>query len=199
MTHTIIEANAANYPSRLRQRLGKDAPSLTIQGPTEWFSGTGHPLIALFSSVKAPARLILQAHEVAQQWRAQPVTIISGFQSPLEEEIWAVLIQDIVDFRNPPPAQAGPRLIKVLARGMVTRLSAHEQHAIATGDLALVSPFPASVKRATSATALQRNLVASALADQVVIGHAEEGSRTAQLVRRIQPWGLPVAGLVHKP
>ncbi len=199
MTNTIIEPNAANYPSRLRQRLGEACPPLTIQGPTAWLSGTSHPTIALFSSVKAPARLILQAHEVAQQWRAQSVTIISGFQSPLEDEVWSVLIQDIVDFRNPPPAQVGPRLIKVLARSMVTRLSAREHHAIATGALAVVSPFPASVKRTTSATALPRNLVVAALADRVVVGHAEEGSRTAQLVQQIHSWNLPIAYLAHKP
>ena len=136
---TITPTTCPAYPNRLRTRLGNDAPPLTIRGPFNWLSGTDHPTIALFSSVKAPAKAILQAHEWAQQWRTQPVTIISGFHSPVEEEVWSVLIQDLVDFRSPLPEQNGPRLVKVLARGMVQRFSAQEGHCIATVTMAFVS------------------------------------------------------------
>lgn len=176
------------YPLRLQQRLGKEAPTLTIRGPVEWLSGTDHPIIALFSPVKAPARAILQANELAQEWRIQPVTIIGGFQSPLEKEVWSVLIQDVVNLFAPLPEQNGPRLVKVLARSMVQRFSAQEHHGMVADMMAFVSPFPETVKRPTKATALVRNQVAAALADSVLIAHAEEGSSTAHLRGTTRQW-----------
>ena len=183
------------YPRSLRQRLGKGTPPLTIKGPSEWLNGTDHPVIALFSSVKAPARKILQAHELAQQWRTQPVTIISGFQSPLEEEVWTVLLQDMVNPFTLLPEQNGPRLVKVLARSMMQRIAAQERHCITTKSMAFVSPFPETFKRTTKETAQVRNRVAAALADSVLIAHAEEGSSTAHLAQVIQGWDIRLISL----
>ncbi len=195
MSQILIDPNTANYPPHLQQRLGQDAPLLTVKGPTDWLAEIAHPKIGIFSSVKAPARRILQAHELAQQWRTQPLTIISGFQSPLEEEVWSVLVQDVINFQNLPPEQNSPRLVKVLARSMIARLSAREHHAIAIGDLALVSPFPENIKRATKETAFQRNLVTAALADTIIIAHAEDGGRTAQLAQRVRAWDMAILSL----
>jgi len=55
------------------------------------------PLVALFSSVQAAGSLILQVHDLAQTWRRQPLTLISGFHAPLEVEVWSVLWPDVVD------------------------------------------------------------------------------------------------------
>lgn len=192
ITHDALLPHSPAYPQRLRTRLGNDAPPLTIRGPIAWLTETEHPLIAFFSSVKAPARAILQAHELAQQWRTQPVTIVSGFHSPLEEEVWSVLMQDLVDFRSPLPEQEGPRLVKVLARGMVQRFSAQEEHCMATDTLAFVSPFPTTVKRPTKATALFRNQTAAALATSMLIAHAEASSSTAQLEGLARQWAMPM-------
>ncbi|MEZ4727006.1 MAG: DNA-processing protein DprA [Caldilineaceae bacterium] len=197
MTLTIITPNARPidgpaYPQRLRQRLAADAPPLTIRGPVAWLNDADHPIIALFSSVKAPAKAILQAHEWAQQWRTQPVTIVSGFHSPLEEEVWSVLMQDLVDFRSSLPDQDSPRLVKILARGMMQRFSVQAEHCIATGTIAFVSPFSAAVKRPTKATALLRNQTAAALANSILIAHAEVGSSTAQLVELAEQWTMPM-------
>jgi len=188
----ILTSHDPAYPQRLSQRLGSDAPPLTILGSTNWIDGTAHPMVALFSSVKAPARAILQAHELAQQWRTEPITIVSGFQSPLEKEVWSVLIRDIVSPHAAPPEQVGPRLVKVLARGMVKRLSPQEQHGVTMGDVVLVSPFDEQVRRATRQMAFTRNLVAAALADRIVVGHAEEGGSTARLVEVVEGWGMGV-------
>lgn len=151
------------------------------------------PMLAVVASAKAPASLILHAHDLAQQWRNQPMALISGFQSPIEDEIWQVIFRDC--WQIPDVGQV--HLIRVLARGMKKRFSAREQHAHAIGRLVTVAPFPDSVKRITKQTAYQRNLVACALADTVLVLHAHEGSETARLAAEVVGWGKRVVTVAH--
>lgn len=80
---------------------------------------------------------------------------------------------------------------------MSRRLSGQEQAAIAAGRLTLVSPFGDPVRRVTRETAAERNRVAAALAETVLIAHAHEGSATWQLAQAALAWGKPVVTLDH--
>jgi hypothetical protein len=51
------------------------------------------PMLAIFSSVKCPASLILKAHDYAKETRDGETGIISGFHSPAEQEVLAVLLK----------------------------------------------------------------------------------------------------------
>src|SRR3990172_5266083 len=51
-----------------------------------------HPMLAVFSSAKCPASLILKAHDYAKEIRDGETGIISGFHSPAEQEVLAVLL-----------------------------------------------------------------------------------------------------------
>ncbi|MCB0034197.1 MAG: hypothetical protein KDE51_09265 [Anaerolineales bacterium] len=125
---------------------------------------------------------------------AQPaIVLISGFQSPIEDEIWQVIFRDC--WQIPDVGQA--HLIRVLARGMKKRFSAREQYAHTIGRLVTIAPFPDSVKRITKQTAYQRNLVACALADTVLILHAHEESETARLAAEVVGWGKRVMTVDH--
>lgn len=182
-----ISAENNAYPPALIAH-GVQVPFITICG--QW-PLTTRPAIALFSATKAPGGVILQAHDLAQQWRQQAITLISGFQSPVEEEVWTVLWRDVVN-------QTGaPLLVKVLARGMLQRFSPQEKAALAAGRLTIVSPFAEGVRRATRETAMERNRVAAALAETVLIAHAHEGSATWQLTHETLAWGKRVVTLNH--
>lgn len=178
-----IAADSAQYPPALLTYLGADAPSqLTVEGKFEaWPPQT----LALFCSTRAPASVLLTVHDSAQQWRNQGPTILSGFQSPVEEEALTVLL------RGPQP------IMLWLARSMVQRPPAVWRTALDEGYLLLVSPFADSLRRATAETALLRNRIIAAMADAVLFAHAEPNSKTEALAREVLCWGKPVYTLAH--
>lgn len=144
------------------------------------------PTLALFCSAQTPAAILLHVHDLAQQWRVNGPTIISGFHSPAEQEALAVLL------RGPQPVIVCP------ARSLAgMRLKPEYRAPLAAGRLLLLSPFPETVRRATAETAYRRNRCVAALADQVLIAHAQPGSKTAQLAREAVGWGKAVFTLEH--
>ena len=84
MTPTLLNAADARYPSRLRERLGEQAP------PQLWALGNLSLLperkTALFCSARCPGDAILHACDTARQWRDEHRCIISGFHSVVEKE-----------------------------------------------------------------------------------------------------------------
>jgi len=182
-----LRQGEANYPARLMDYLGEQAPpAVALWGARDlWFKRNG-PLLALFCSAKAPASVMLQIHDLAQGWRTGTVTVISGFHSPVEQECLAVLL------RGPGPVIVCP------ARGLVRmRLKREYKEPLAAGRLLLMSPFGEKVRRMTADTALTRNRFVAALADTVLIAHAQPGSRTEQLAQEVVGWGKPVCTLDH--
>ncbi|MEM7530706.1 MAG: hypothetical protein AAF639_00905 [Chloroflexota bacterium] len=204
MAILTIDPQHTHYPAALQTYIDTPLP-LTIHSDHRGEAGFAWlqddtasaqtPIIAFFSSAKISGSLLLRVHELAQSWRSQPLTIISGFQSPAEAEVWSVLFSDIADRRTPIREQSSPRLVKVLARGMVKRLKANEHLALANGYLQLISPFPITTSRVTKETSWQRNLVAAALADRILIANAEPDSQTMALAEHVERWGKPVVHL----
>ncbi len=184
-TTTIWRQNDPAYPPRLRTYLGESAPaSIAILGVAvnqpAFFHPAGlfeHPSLALFCSAKAPASVLLAIHDLAQRWRQGNVTIISGFHSPVEQEAFTVLLR-------------GPgRIVYCPARSLPQRLQPAWQLALETGRLWIVSPFEDKVRRPTRETAHYRNRFVAALGDEILIAHAQPGSKTEQLARDIVGWG----------
>ena len=68
---------------------------------------------------------------------------------------------------------------------------------MAAGRLLLMSPFEEKVRRLTVDTALTRNRFVAALADTVLIAHAQPGSKTEQLAQEVVGWGKHVYTLAH--
>jgi hypothetical protein len=161
-----------------------DEASLVTAGNAD--AASDLPAVAIFASGKAPGQIILQTHDLAHSWRDRAQAVISGFHSPLEEEVWDVLWPDAAR------GLGGVILVKVLARSMLKQLPAGQHAAIGDNRLVLVSPFPAAVRRATRRTAYHRNLVAAALADAVLILHAHRDSSTFKLAREVLSWGKNV-------
>ena len=184
---TILRESEATYPAYALQRLADPTLGQVMLwgNPTLWTEREG-PLLALFCSAKVPAGIILQVHDLSQGWRTGGVTVISGFHSPVEQECLAVLL------RGPRPVIVCP------ARGLARmRLKREYKEPMAAGRLLLMSPFGEKVRRLTADTALTRNRFVAALADAVLVAHAQPGSKTEQLAQEVVGWGKQVYTLGH--
>lgn len=173
----IISRGEAAYPGRLSARLGADAsPSITIIGSAVPLSGRA---TALLCSKETPGATILKAFDQAAAWRDAGCCVISGFHSPLEQQSLEILL------RGKQP------VVMVLARGLgKLRLPAGQRKALADGRLTILSPFPATEKRATADLARQRNRFVAALADEVVFAFVSPGGSLSTLAEEVSIWGM---------
>ena len=164
-----------HYPDALLRYL-TDAPAT--------LSGIGNlqlltrELLALFCSMKCPGSVILQTYDVMQAMRESGRAVISGFHSPVERECLTILLRGA----NP--------VIVCMARGIERmRMPKEYRKALDDGRLLIVSPFSKKVSRANTAITSTRNSVVAALAHEVLVAHAESGSRTAILCDDVFRWG----------
>lgn len=177
----VIFPDSPQYPIDLKAKIIQQ-PILTVLGnlPDNLANS-----LALLSSAKAPASILLAVHDLAQQWRHGALTIISGFHSPVEQEAFEVLLR-------------GPgRIIYCPARGLPKRLKPVWRTALGAERLTIISPFAETVRRATKETAVMRNRVVAAFADEVLIAYAHPSSSTEQLAKEVLSWGKRVYTLPH--
>jgi predicted Rossmann fold nucleotide-binding protein DprA/Smf involved in DNA uptake len=160
---------------------------LTVWGdPAIWTNVTGgSPSLALLSSSRVPASILLQIHDWARHWRQHGPIVISGFQSETENEALQVLLGGVQP------------VVLVLARGMLKRLRPEYRQPVEEGRLLLVSPFPDSVQWVSAENAQVRNRLVCALADEVLIAHAESRSKTEALAQEITGWSKPLWTVEH--
>jgi predicted Rossmann fold nucleotide-binding protein DprA/Smf involved in DNA uptake len=177
-----VGADSPRFPQVLPRYLGKRAPeALVAIGDLSILDA--QPL-ALFCSIKCPGRLILRTYEVVQTLREAGVTVISGFHSSMEEEALVYLL------RGEQPVIVCPaRGIE----GMVIPLAWRQP--IDAGRLLVLSPFEAKQRRKTAELAWRRNEVVAALAERVLIIHAQPESRMVSFARQVVEWGKPVLTL----
>lgn len=182
---TTLHENQAAYPAQALRRVADPALGpLALWGQAALWTERQAPLLAFFCSAKAPASVLLAAHDLAQRLRSGPYIIIGGFHSPVEQEALTVLL------RGPAPVILCP------ARSLAgMRLRAEFREPLAAGRLLLLSAFADKVRRATAQTAVARNRFVAALADLVCIAHAEPGSKTEQLSEEARGWGKRVVTL----
>jgi predicted Rossmann fold nucleotide-binding protein DprA/Smf involved in DNA uptake len=145
----------------------------------------GERTLALLSSAQAPAGVLLAVHDLAKKWRLRGPLVISGFHAPAENEALAVLLH-------------GPHAaVLVLARGLYRRPPEALRSALEDGRLLILAPYKATLGRASASTAAARNRMVAALADDVLIAHAEPDSRTEALALKALSWGKQVYTLDH--
>lgn len=189
LSPVTIHQQESRYPGQLFTYLGQQAPS-TLQLISELepalLLNSLRSGVALFCSAKAPASILLQVHDLAQQWRTNQRLVLSGFHAPVEQEAFTVLLR-------------GPgSLIYCPARSLSNlRLKPEWRDAVEQGRLSFLSPFPETTRRATQETAQYRNRFIAALADEIWIAYAHPESKTALLVQDVLTWGKRVFTLPH--
>lgn len=173
----VLSSTDASYPIRLRERLGEHVPrTLNTLGN---LASLSQRKIALFCSVRCPGDAILGAYDTARKLRDDGVTVVSGFHSPVEKECLRILL------RGTQP------VIICLARAFgKMRLPAEWRKALDSGRLLILSPFEKWPPRPTVESARQRNELAAALADEVLIIHAARGGQIEEISRLADRWGI---------
>lgn len=175
----VIKPGAAPWPQTLGARLGDTAPSqLHLIGPAPLLADRK---IALFCSAQTPGAAILRAYDAARRMRDDGTTVISGFHSPIEKECLKILL------RGKQPIIICPgRAIESM------RIPADCRAAFDAGRVLFLSPFTRLPKRVTKESALRRNEVVAALADEAYVAHIESGGKTDQIVKMLTEWKVPI-------
>lgn len=149
---------------------------LQLLGDLEWH-GVGNVsllnerLVGLIASRQCPGSILLDTLEHVPDWANERRVILSGFHSPLEQQVLRSLLR-----RN-------GRVVKLLARSISTyQAPAEEREALDDGRMFVLTPFPPEVCRTTRATALERNRLILALASEIVVPHISKGSPLAEII-----------------
>ena len=162
-------------PAPLRDHLGTTAP--------EQLAGVGdaslldEPLLGLIASRECPGHVFLETLDLVPEWAKAGRVIISGFHSPLEQQVLRSLLR-----RN-------GRVVKVLARGLGGKSADYrplpeERDPLAAGRMLVITACPPDVRRTTRETALARNRLVLALASEAVIPCIAEASPLAGLIEQ---------------
>ena len=138
------------------------------------------PLLGLIASRECPGHVLLETLERVPEWVKAGRVIVSGFHSPLEQQVLRSLLR-----------RKG-RAVKVLARGFGDkggnyRPTAEEREPLANGCMLVISAFTPIVTRTTRETALARNRLVLALAAEIVAPHVAAGSPLAALLSEPRP------------
>ncbi len=181
---TTMQLNPTNphYPVARLSSYAAAPEALEARGELALLGGK---LLGLFCSSRCPASLLLPAYDTAAALAAAGVAIVGGFHSPPEQGCLRLLLQG-----------RGPVVICPARRLEGMRVSAAWQPALTADRLLLLSPF-GQVGRITAETAAQRNRFVAALADELLILHAQPGGKTEQLCREALTWGKPIYTLAH--
>jgi len=173
----IITPSDPHWPRQLSERLTTAAPAhLWIIGNPQIL---GKHKIGFFCSARCPEAAIVNAQMAARKFCQEEATMVSGFHSPTERQCLRILLEG----KQP--------IIICLARSLARiRIPGEWRAAIDSGRLLLLSRFERS-RRADKETARRRNELVAALADEVLIVHAEPGGAIERISRLIDRWNLP--------
>ena len=139
------------------------------------------PLLGFFCSIRVPGPAILETYDLARALRGTNVTVVGGFQSPMEREFLDILLRGTAS------------VVVCPARGIGTmRIPKSWRPPLTAGRLLILSFFPATVRRPTAALAAKRNAHVATLADRLLIPHAEPGGKIAGLCAAALTRGQPV-------
>lgn len=123
------------------------------------------PLLGLIASRECPGHVLLETLERVPQWVQSGRVIVSGFHSPLEQQVLTSLLR-----------REG-RAVKVLARGLRDyRPLPEEREPLEQGRMLVITVCPPTITRTTRATALARNKLVLALASEHVIPFLSDGN-----------------------
>jgi len=173
------ESDASGIPAVLRHCLESGSvPAFTSKGNLDLLD---RRLIGFFCSVRCPGDAILKTYDLARALRSVDVTLIGGFQSPIEKDFLDLVLR-------------GPSSVMVCpARGLDTmRIPKGWKNPLAEGRLLLLSFFDDTIRRPTADLAAKRNAHVATLAHRLLVAHAEKGGKTEKLCHDALAQGKPV-------
>lgn len=161
-------------PALCAQRVGPElAARIVGAGGTALLD---EPLLGLIASRECPGHVLLETLDRVPEWVKLGRVIVSGFHSPLEQQVLRSLLR-----------RQG-RAVKVLARGFGGqcanyRPTPEEREPLAAGRMLVITACSPAVRRTTRETALARNRLVLDLATEIVVPHVAADSPLAALLR----------------
>ena len=141
-------------------------------------------LIGFFCSVRCPGDVILKTYDLARALREINVTIVGGFQSPMEKEFLDLLLR------------GSASVVVCPARGLGhMRIPKSWKKPLDEGRLLLLSFFDDNIRRPTATIAARRNACVATLADRLLVAYAEKGGKIEALCKEALTEGKPVFAL----
>ncbi len=131
-------------------------------------------LLGFFCSVKCPGNIILKTYDLARSLRDAGITLISGFHSPIEKDVFDLLLSG-----SQPLVVCPARSIENM------RIPNAWKEAIDYGRLLVLSPFKKKHKRVTASLSEQRNRIVAVLARDAFLPYTAPGSRSENLCKDI--------------
>jgi predicted Rossmann fold nucleotide-binding protein DprA/Smf involved in DNA uptake len=181
MTYFVekIETSRIEYPFDIKKK------ALQTHYPFIWTIGNiemlNRKLLGFFCSVQCLGDIILKTYDLARALRNDGNTVISGFHSPIEKDVFDLLL------RGSQPIVICP------ARNIENmRIPKTWKEAIAKGSLLVLSPFEKKHKRVTASLSEQRNRIVAMLAKDAFFPYAAPGSRSKNLCENIVSAGKQI-------
>jgi len=131
-------------------------------------------LLGFFCSVKCPGGIILKTYDLARSFRDAGIPLISGFHSPIEKDVFDLLLSG-----SQPLVACPARSIENM------RIPNAWKKAIDNGRLLVLSPFKKKHKRVTASLSEQRNRIVAMIARDAFLPYAAPGSRSENLCKDI--------------
>ncbi|MFP4548263.1 MAG: DNA-processing protein DprA [Fidelibacterota bacterium] len=128
---------------------------------------------AFLCSLKISSATILKSLDWAVAQKNQNKCIVSGFHSPIEKDVFNILLK------------GDQPIILVLARGMKQRWPKIIQTALNNNRLLIISPFAKSVTKTTRHTAEIRNRYMLNMADDYYIPYIAKGGLLDKIVNQL--------------
>jgi predicted Rossmann fold nucleotide-binding protein DprA/Smf involved in DNA uptake len=174
-----LKKSDPNYPSALKQHLGKEAPhTITAIGNLDILRNNS---TAFFCSTKCPGNLIVKTYDIAQLLRDADMTVISGFHSPMERECLTILL------RGAQPVILCP------ARSINNmRINKEYKKPLKDGRLLFLSLFDENQQRISAKSSHYRNLFVAAMSAVIFVVHASPDSKTEAFCKKIISWQKPI-------
>ena len=156
-------------------------PAVSVLGDLALLDGL---LTGFFCSVRCPGDIILKTYDLAKALRGAEITLIGGFQSPMEKEFLDVLLWGRV------------RVVICPARGLGNmRVPKTWRAPLADGRLLLLSFFDDTIRRPTAAIVARRNASIAAVCDRILVAHAQPNGKTEALCKQALTSRKPVLTL----
>lgn len=195
MEYQIVRPRDQAYPTRLSNRLGKEAPILYSNGPLEFLTRW---TLAVISSDSIGGLGMLAANQLLFTIREYDLNYIGGWHSVMETEIFRLglfrknttvtlfsakgLEKETFDSflldRFYPPLHEFPERDEYFRRAK-------------SGELLILSITEPKIGRTVKRNVMARNWISCNLADAVFIPYAAKGTKTYTLTKQLLAAGLP--------
>jgi hypothetical protein len=173
---------------------------MSLSGPS---AGERPPVLALLASSRCTGTVIVHSLDVAIALKHAPVSIVSGFQSPLEKESLKFLLKGSVRLVVcPARSVVGMRIPAAwktpMTEGRLTIRSFIDETQSDGGERSCAADYKASSrrrslpKRPTTDLAEQRNRFACSISDAILILHASPNGKLERLAAELLATRKPV-------